>query len=165
MWIAPINVLVGSVLLVLYVGWQAALVGCITTIGALPLQIWCGRQAGQARRRTAGITDTRVRLMSEVLAGIQSVKAFVWEEPFRQSIAAARRLERASLARAALMRALGLATFFCASPLAAFATFFMVWARGGILHLSTVFAVMSVLQVIRCVFVSGFVLATSQSMH
>ena len=149
-WIAPLNVLVGSVLLVLYVGWQAALVGCITTIGVMPLQVWCGRQVGYARRRTATITDRRVRLMAEVLAGIQSVKAFVWEEPFRKCISAARELERASLAWAGLMRSLTLAIFFFAPNLSAFATFVCVWAQGRPLELSTVFAVMSILQVLRC---------------
>lgn len=145
------NVLVGSFLLVLYVGWQAALVGCITTVGVMPFQIWCGRQVGKARQRTARITDRRVRLMAEVLAGIQSVKAFVWEEPFMRCISAARELERASLAWAGLMRALTLAIFFFAPSLAAFATFVCVWAQGTALELSTVFAAMSILQVLRYV--------------
>jgi phage-related protein len=38
---------------------------------------------GKARRHTTSWTDQRIKVLSEVLAGIASVKAFVWEEPFK----------------------------------------------------------------------------------
>lgn len=148
-WVAPLMALAGFGLLVMYVGIGPACVGCVVTVGIIPLQVWCGRQVGDARRVTAGRTDKRVKLMSEVLSGIQTVKAFVWEAPFRASISAARVSERESLGWAAKMRAITMGIFFVAPTLAAFVTFVTFWGLGNPLELPTVFAVMTLLQTLR----------------
>lgn len=148
-WVAPLMALAGFGLLVMYVGVVSAAVGCVATVGVIPLQVWCGRQVGHARRVTAGRTDKRVKLMAEVLSGIQTVKAFVWEAPFLATISQVRASERKSLAWAARMRAITLGLFFVAPSLAAFVTFLTYWALGNHLELPTVFAVMTLLQTLR----------------
>lgn len=148
-WVAPLMALAGFGLLIMYVGIGPAAVGCVVTVGVIPFQVWCGRQVGSARRVTAGRTDKRVKLMSEVLSGIQTVKAFVWEAPFRASISAARVSERESLGWAAKMRAITMGIFFVAPTLAAFVTFLTFWGLGNRLELPTVFAVMTLLQTLR----------------
>ena len=148
-WVAPLMALAGFGLLLYYVGIGPAAVGCVVTVGVIPFQVWCGRQVGHARRVTAGRTDKRVKLMSEVLSGIQTVKAFVWEAPFRASISAARVSERESLGWAAKMRAITMGIFFVAPTLAAFVTFLTFWALDHQLELPTVFAVMTLLQTLR----------------
>ena len=148
-WVSPLMALAGFGLLIMYVGLASAAVGCVVTVGVIPFQVWCGRQVGHARRVTAGRTDKRVKLMSEVLSGIQTVKAFVWEAPFRASISAARVSERESLGWAAKMRAITMGIFFVAPTLAAFVTFVTFWGLGNRLELPTVFAVMTLLQTLR----------------
>lgn len=149
LWVAPLMAFAGFGLLIMYVGIGPAAAGCVVTVGIIPLQMWCGRRVGHARRVTAERTDRRVKLLSEVLSGIQTVKAFVWEAPFRASISAARALERESLGWAAKMRAITMGIFFVAPTLAASVTFLTFWGSGNRLELPTVFAVMTLLQTLR----------------
>ncbi len=148
-WLSPIMALAGAGLLVMYVGVIPATVGCLASVGLIPLQVWCGNQVGKTRRVTASITDKRVGRMNEVLAGIQSVKAFGWSRPFRESIAAAREEERRSLSWTMVMRATTLGIFFFGPSLAAFFTFVTYWALGNTLELPAVFAAMTLLQTLR----------------
>ena len=59
------------------------------------------------RAKTAKATDGRVRLISELLNGILSVKAFAWEEPCLEAVAAARSKEASTVLRAQWCRSLG----------------------------------------------------------
>ncbi|KAM3574900.1 hypothetical protein VYU27_003126 [Nannochloropsis oceanica] len=149
LWVAPLMAFAGLGLLIMYVGIRPAAAGCVVTVGIIPLQVWCGRRVGHARRVTAERTDRRVRLLSEVLSGIQTVKAFVWEAPFRASISTARALERESLGWAAEMRAITMGIFFVAPTFAASVTFLTFWGLGNRMELPIVFAVMTLLQTLR----------------
>ena len=52
---------------------------------------WLGKKAASLRLKTAQSTDARVKLMSEIIGGIQVIKMYTWEEPFAKLVAAARR--------------------------------------------------------------------------
>jgi hypothetical protein len=62
-----------------------------------------------------------------------------------------REQERSWIRRGQLMKGLTAAFFFFTPSLAAFITFSLYWAQGHSLDLSKVFAVVSLLQVLRCV--------------
>jgi len=91
----------------------------------------------------------RVRTISEVFAGITSVKAYCWEKPFLDKIAMIRADERATLIRSQSMKGLNLALYFATPALSVLCTFSVYWARGNRLEISTVYGTMSLLHVLR----------------
>ena len=78
----------------------AALAGFAVLLLGVPLQARIGSWVGSIRRRTVAITDERVKLMAELLAGVRLVKFFGWERAFADRVAAVRAREAAQLAQA-----------------------------------------------------------------
>ncbi|XP_057334742.1 ATP-binding cassette sub-family C member 4-like isoform X2 [Microplitis mediator] len=50
------------------------------------MQSYVGKITGKLRNLTAKLTDRRVQLMSELIAGIQVVKMYAWEKPFNKIV-------------------------------------------------------------------------------
>ncbi|KAL4709197.1 hypothetical protein ACJJTC_008125 [Scirpophaga incertulas] len=85
-WIIPIQLAI-----VLYLGYKeagvAALIGLVALIIiSLPIQGMLGRLIGKLRVRIAEKTDERIKVMTEVISGIQVIKMYAWEIPFRKVV-------------------------------------------------------------------------------
>lgn len=48
----------------------------------LLFSVWMGKMAATYRHRTAKRTDKRVKIMNEVIQGIQVIKMYAWEMAF-----------------------------------------------------------------------------------
>ncbi|CAG5018109.1 unnamed protein product [Parnassius apollo] len=85
-WIIPLQLSAVSYLGYMQAG-TAALIGLAALIIiALPVQSGLGTFVGKIRFRTAEKTDARVKLMNEVINGIQVIKMYAWEIPFQKVV-------------------------------------------------------------------------------
>ncbi|KAL0850177.1 hypothetical protein ABMA28_012050 [Loxostege sticticalis] len=103
-WIIPIQAAV--VLYFLYdVGGYAPFVGLFGVIILItPLQAGLTKLTAVIRRATATRTDRRIKLMSEIIGGIQVIKMYAWEKPFQLVVSAARAFEMSALRKSIFIR-------------------------------------------------------------
>nr|CAD7406039.1 unnamed protein product [Timema cristinae] len=74
------------------------------------------------RMKIATRTDERVRLMSEIISGIQVIKMYAWEKPFEKMVALARRTEINVIRKASYLRGLNLSFMVFAERTTLFVT-------------------------------------------
>ncbi|XP_022919143.2 probable multidrug resistance-associated protein lethal(2)03659 [Onthophagus taurus] len=91
-WIGPIQTAVGTYMVYREIG-IAAFGGIAFLIFFVPMQIYLGKKTSDLRLKTALRTDERVRLMNEIISGIQVIKMYTWEKPFAKLISLARKTE------------------------------------------------------------------------
>ncbi|KAJ8979911.1 hypothetical protein NQ317_005347 [Molorchus minor] len=92
MWIAPTSALVVTYFLYVEAGYAGA-IGILPVFLVVPLQSYTGKLSAIYRKQTALKTDERVRLMDEIISGVQVIKMYAWEKPFEKIIRLARKAE------------------------------------------------------------------------
>nr|CAD7462471.1 unnamed protein product [Timema tahoe] len=103
-WIMPFQ----TVLLTYFI-WQFVGISALVGVGALflqtvPVQGYLGKLTSKLRLKVALRTDERVRLMSEIISGIQVIKMYAWEKPFEKMVALARKHEIDVVKQASYLR-------------------------------------------------------------
>ncbi|KAK5646962.1 hypothetical protein RI129_005426 [Pyrocoelia pectoralis] len=91
-WIGPLQTVIGSYLMYREVG-ITAIIGITVLLLFIPLQFGVAKVNAKLRLKSAYRTDGRVRLMSEIISGIQVIKMYTWEKPFSKFISLARKNE------------------------------------------------------------------------
>lgn len=81
LWIGPAETIVATYFMYQQIGISAVW-GVVFLLAFIPLQGYLGKMTGVWRLQTAQRTDERVRLMNEILQGIQVIKMYAWEKPF-----------------------------------------------------------------------------------
>ncbi|KAJ3634109.1 hypothetical protein MTP99_011017 [Tenebrio molitor] len=103
--IAPLEAIVVIYLLYATVD-AAALAGAGLLLLFVPLQMYLGKRTAFYRRRTAVKTDQRVRLMNEIITGIQVIKMYTWEKPFAKLVELARKYEITQIRASSYLKAI-----------------------------------------------------------
>ncbi|XP_064076906.1 probable multidrug resistance-associated protein lethal(2)03659 [Vanessa tameamea] len=92
LWIGPLETVLMTIYLYREMG-ISSVYGALTIITVVPFQIFLGTRTSHYRRKTALKSDERVRLMEEIVMGIEVIKMYTWEKPFRKIIDTVRREE------------------------------------------------------------------------
>ncbi|XP_021200213.3 ATP-binding cassette sub-family C member 4 [Helicoverpa armigera] len=103
-WIIPLQVAAVIYLGYLQVGTAAFIGFAALILIALPFQGGLGQYLGKLRLRTAEKTDNRIKIMSEVINGIQVIKMYGWEIPFQNVVGQKRADELKEVKRATIVR-------------------------------------------------------------
>nr|XP_023023834.1 probable multidrug resistance-associated protein lethal(2)03659 isoform X1 [Leptinotarsa decemlineata]XP_023023843.1 probable multidrug resistance-associated protein lethal(2)03659 isoform X1 [Leptinotarsa decemlineata] len=105
LWIAPLETVVVMYLLYIYVG-PTGLVGTIFLLSFIPFQMYMAKLTSKLRLKTAIRTDERVRLMNEIISGIQVIKMYTWEKPFAKLVDIVRKREIDQIRATSIIRAI-----------------------------------------------------------
>ncbi|XP_055636392.1 ATP-binding cassette sub-family C member 4-like [Toxorhynchites rutilus septentrionalis] len=142
MWSAPLLTFIVGVLLYLEIG-VAGLIGMIVIFIVTPIQAYTGKLTSRFRLQTALRTDERIRLMDEIISGIQVIKLYAWEKPFARLIKHARKLELKIVRKSAYVRGLYMTFLLFTTRTALFCTMMAMVLLGNNLTASKVFVVSS----------------------
>ncbi|XP_077300828.1 ATP-binding cassette sub-family C member 4-like [Arctopsyche grandis] len=103
-WIMPFQVILVCYLIYTQVS-IAALIGVASiTLQTLPVQGYMSKLSSSLRKKIAVRTDERVRLMNEIISGIQVIKMYAWEKPFERIVSVSRAYEISAITKASYLR-------------------------------------------------------------
>lgn len=68
------------------------------------ISAYTGKLSSKFRLQTAIKTDERVRLMDEIISGVQVIKMYAWEKPFCAMVELARKLELREVTKSSYIR-------------------------------------------------------------
>ncbi|XP_023166760.2 probable multidrug resistance-associated protein lethal(2)03659 [Drosophila hydei] len=85
LWLGPVEIGVVTWLMYREIG-VSAFFGVAIMLLFIPLQAYLGKKTSSLRLKTALRTDERVRMMNEIISGIQVIKMYAWEIPFSNMI-------------------------------------------------------------------------------
>ncbi|XP_061388505.1 probable multidrug resistance-associated protein lethal(2)03659 [Musca vetustissima] len=91
-WKGPAESLLIGYLMYKEIG-LSAIIGVAFMLSFIPLQGWAAKNAAYYRQKTAEQTDLRVKLMNEIIQGIQVIKMYAWEKSFAKVVEEVRRKE------------------------------------------------------------------------
>lgn len=112
------------------------------------------------RLQTAIKTDERVRLMDEIISGVQVIKMYAWEKPFCALIETARKLELQVVTKSAYIRGIYMTFNLFTTRMALYATLISILLFGNELSADKVFVFSSYFNILAHtmsgMFVRGF---------
>ncbi|KAJ1519079.1 hypothetical protein ONE63_011321 [Megalurothrips usitatus] len=142
LWIDPTLTVVVTYLMYTNVGW-AAFVGVGTIFIIVSLLSYISSLSSKFRLMVALRTDERIRLMDEIVNGVQVIKMYAWEKPFMALISNTRRKEIRKLLNIGMVRGFYMGSMMITTRLALFATLITYVLQGSHLQASFVFVIQS----------------------
>lgn len=159
--VGPIQMVAATYFMYQKVG-VAAIVGVCALFSFIPLQLILAKLIANFRFKMAYKTDERVRLMNEVIAGIQVIKMYTWEKPFAKFVSLARRSEVKFIRSVSYLRGLIFSFFLFGTQFSLFISIFAYIMFGEHITAEKVFVMNAFYNVIRLNMCNFFVQASAQ---
>eukprot|EP00752_Nemacystus_decipiens_P009274 g8285.t1 len=148
LWSTPLFIVVAITLLVRLVGWSAAAGLCFLVV-MIPIQgMLAAKQMGLQRAQMKQ-TESRVKVVNEVLQGIRIVKYYAWEAPFVERISALRDVEVDKIKGFAFVNAYSMSIMLTTPFVMVMLTLVVYFNGEGDFSPDVVFTAVSLLLIIR----------------
>ncbi|XP_058060768.1 uncharacterized protein LOC131211356 [Anopheles bellator] len=141
LWKGPMEAILLGYFIYRQIGYSG-LLGVAFLLSFIPLQAWVGKRTATYRMKSAKRTDIRVRLMNEIIQGIQVIKMYTWESSFAKMIEGVRRKEIHAIRGSAYVRAT-LMSFFTVSRISIFISLLSYTVTENVITAKKVFIVTS----------------------
>lgn len=161
MWGGPVLSAV-IVFLFWWDGMLPALLGLCVVFAVTLAQSYIGRLSSTFRRLIALRTDERVRLVNEVISGIQVIKMYAWERPFLSLMRIARKRELFQLRKVAAVRAVFMTFHMCTTRMALFVAVLSLSIFGTQITSDKVFVIHSYFNILQWGLTGMFVRGTAE---
>ncbi|XP_063908432.1 probable multidrug resistance-associated protein lethal(2)03659 isoform X2 [Zophobas morio] len=159
-WIAPIHAVIGTYFLYRQIG-ISAFFGVVLLVAFIPVQIMLGKRTSVLRLRTALRTDERVRLINEIISGIQVIKMYCWEKPFGKLVSMARRKEMSAIRDRALIQGMFYSFETTIARTSVFLSILGYVLMGSRITAEKVFTIKAIYDVLRSVLILHFWISAS----
>ncbi|CAK1548558.1 unnamed protein product [Leptosia nina] len=148
-WLVPLQVAI--VLFFLYnIAGYAPLVGLFAVILLiLPIQATLTKYTATIRRVAAPRTDKRIKLMSEIINGIQVIKMYAWEKSFLKIVTAAREYEVWALKRSLFVRSVFIGFMMFAERTTLFITSLTIVLTGNLFSATVIYPIKLFLNLVQ----------------
>ncbi|XP_017097931.2 probable multidrug resistance-associated protein lethal(2)03659 [Drosophila bipectinata] len=160
--VGPLQTLLITYLMYSEIG-VAALIGVGFMMLFIPLNLYLGKQTAALRLKSAEKTDDRVRLMGEIISGIQVIKMYAWELPFERIVSYARKLEIKALRHKAYLGGITKSLIFFVSRTSIFISLMSFAIIGNTLSPQVAFFVTAYYNILKITLSNLFAAAITQS--
>ncbi|XP_078175998.1 ABC transporter C family member 2-like [Carex rostrata] len=148
LWSAPFRIIIAVVLLYSQLG-VASLVGALMLVLLFPIQTLVISRMQKLTKEGLQRTDKRIGLMNEVLAAMDSVKCYAWEQSFQSKVQGIRDDELSWFRKAQLLAALNSFILNSIPVLVTVVSFGVYTLLGGYLTPAKAFTSLSLFAVLR----------------
>ncbi|XP_011700174.1 PREDICTED: probable multidrug resistance-associated protein lethal(2)03659, partial [Wasmannia auropunctata] len=156
MWSAPLSALIVAYILYREVNY-AGLIGIAALLMVVPILSYSGKLTSKFRLQTAIKTDERVRLMDEIISGVQVIKMYAWEKPFCAMVELARKLELRVVTKSSYIRGIYMTFSLFTTRMALYCTLVAMLAFGPDMTADKVFVVSAYFNVLAHAMTSMFI--------
>ncbi|KAF6199542.1 hypothetical protein GE061_007568 [Apolygus lucorum] len=119
MVVAPLQITISLIMMWLFIGWPSV-IGTAFSVLCVFLQLFIAKRCSVTKHEIIKKADVRIRIMNEIISGMQVLKMYAWEDPFADLIFAARKEELNSLRKALWYRVAGAMSLIYRSRIAVF---------------------------------------------
>uniref|UniRef100_A0A5K3EWX4 ABC-type glutathione-S-conjugate transporter n=1 Tax=Mesocestoides corti TaxID=53468 RepID=A0A5K3EWX4_MESCO len=150
LWSAPFQVTVA-----LYLLWRELGPSVLAGVGVLlimiPVNTFVAEKSKGLQEKQLKTTDSRIKLISEILNGIRVLKLYAWEPSFIREVDSIRNKELSYLRKSLYLDCSIIFVFVCAPTLVALATFvvYILSSPGNVFNAEKAFVSLSLLNILR----------------
>ncbi|EDV94851.1 probable multidrug resistance-associated protein lethal(2)03659 [Drosophila grimshawi] len=161
LWLAPLELIVVTFLMYQKIG-PAAFFGVALMCLFLPMQAYLAKKTSVLRLLTALRTDERVRMMNELISGIQVIKMYAWEKPVGKLVELMRGKEMICIRKVNYIRGILIAFGMCLSRTLTFVSLVGFVLLGNILTAGEAFFITAYYNLLQRAVTNFFPLSISQ---